>query len=394
MLKKLAVFSFLALLACARVYAVQVTVEQVDGEDVSGILTKITADSVTAGATVPLKEVGQIKFPGAASTGTLSSPLVVLRNQDSIAQVTIVSASDTKIRLKTSWLGEFEIEYKAIDALVFYNGTAKKMPEGLESILKAPPPGEDQLVTVKGETISGFYEKMTEKEITFNAGGQSRPYPFEQLAALRLAMAEKYEANKALTATLTLVDGSRLSIKPDGLEGENLKVQALDNLAFKIHEAGIVSLKFGGGRLVYLSALTPKNVEQKPYVGGAAFVFTWRKDRSCANGPLKIGDVLYEKGLGVHSYCKLSYDLNGEYAKFMADVGMDASAPAKAACGWKVLVDGKEVAGGVAKAMGGKTAVKADVTGAKMLELICDYGPDDDDAGDRLDFAKARVIKP
>ena len=77
--------------------------------------------------------------------------------------------------------------------------------------------------------------------------------------------------------------------------------------------------------MVYLSALTPKSVDQKPYVGGAPVIFPWRKDRSAANSPLKIGETVYEKGIGVHSYCKLVYELNGEYAKFMAEVGMDAA---------------------------------------------------------------------
>ena len=142
------------------------------------------------------------------------------------------------------------------------------------------------------------------------------------------------------------------------------------------------------------SALTPKTVEQKPYVGGAPVVFGWRKDRSAANGPLKIGETVYDKGIGVHSYCKLTYDLNGEYVKFISDVGMDASAPAKSECAWKMVVDGKESVAGVAKAGGEKRVIRVDVTGAKVLELVCDFGPDDDDAGDRLDFAKARLIKP
>ena len=391
MLKKLCV---LALLACACSFAVEVAVEQNDGEEVSGKLTAISADSVSVGKTIAIKEIAQIKFPGALSTGVLSSPLVVLRNEDSIAQVTIVSATDTKLKLKTSWLDEFEVEFKAIDALVFYAGAAKKMPEGLDALLKTPPPKEDLLLTLKGESISGFYEKLSEKEVTFNAGGQPRPYPIEQVAALRLAVTEKYEPNKALNATLQLVDGSRLTIKPVEVEAAHLKVLALDGQSFRIHEAGIVSLKFSGGRMVYLSALKPKSVEEKAYVGGAPVVFTWRKDRSSANGPLKIGDTVYEKGLGVHSYCKLVYELNGEYAKFLTDVGMDASAPAKAECAFKVMVDGKERVAGIAKAGGGKNVLKIDLNGAKELELICDFGPDDDDMGDRLDFGKARLIKP
>jgi hypothetical protein len=34
------------------------------------------------------------------------------------------------------------------------------------------------------------------------------------------------------------------------------------------------------------------------------------------------------------------------------------------------------------------------LTQARQLELVCDYGPDDDDAGDHLDWANARLLKP
>ena len=58
------------------------------------------------------------------------------------------------------------------------------------------------------------------------------------------------------------------------------------------------------------------------------------------------------------------------------------------------VVDAKEVKAGIAKAGEKAQAVKVVLAGAQRLELICDYGPDDDDAGDNLDWANARLIKP
>lgn len=394
MLNKLMISAAIALtlsLPCAR--GLDVMLIQADGEEIAGELKEINAEGATVGAKkFPAKEIAQIKFSPSPAQFTPTAPAVILRNQDVLSQAVIVSGSDTKLTLK-SGQEPLELEYKAIDAIVFY-AASKTMPEGLAATLKAAPPTEDGLLLVKGETISGFYEKLSDKEISFNAGGQSKAYPFDQIAAIKFAATEKFEANKALNAVLRLVDGSRISVKPVEVSGVSLKVEVADGKKMQFTGSSIVSLEFSGGRMVYLSTLTPKTVEQKPYVGGAPVVFTWRKDRSAANGPLKIGDTVYEKGVGVHSYCKLVYELNGGYVKFMADVGMDASAPAKAVSAWKVIVDGKESAGGIAKAGGEKKAVAIDVTGAKTLELICDFGPDEDDAGDRLDFAKARLIKP
>ena len=381
------------LLASANAADSAVTVVQADGEEVSGALKDINAEGATVDSRkFPAREIAQIKFATPLGSYTSSMATVILRNQDFIKQAAIVSGGDTKMTVKTSWHEALELEYKSVDAIVFY-ASGKKMPDTLASILKAASPKEDILLTLRGETNAGFFEKIDDKTITFNAGGQSKAYPLDQVAAIRLAATEKFEANKTLNASLQTADGSVMTVKPLGLDGDGMKVEALDGKTWHIRGTSIVSIEFSGGRMVFLSALTPKSVEQKPYIGGAPVVFTWRKDRSAANGPLKIGEVVYEKGVGVHSYCKLTYELNGEFVKFISDVGMDASAPPKAECAWKILVDGKEGAVGTAKSGGEKQTVKIDLAQAKVLELICDYGTDDD-AGDRLDFAKARLIKP
>jgi len=386
-------FLVLAAVAASCSCAIEVTVVQVDGDESKGALTDFTeAGATVAGKLIAGKDIAQIKFPGTIKAKN-TSPLVLLRNGDALSEVSILGGGDTKLKLKSDVLGEFEIEYKLIDAVVFY-WPLKTIPENLDATLKGPPPKEDVLLTVKGEVITGFYEKLSDKELTFNAGGQSRAYAFDQVAAVRLAVTEKYEENKALNLVVRLADRSRLTVKPAGMEKDVLKFEAVHGGTWAIEGSRIANAEYAGGRLVYLSALTPSAVEQKPYVGGAPVVFTWRKDRSAANTALTIGDTVFDKGIGVHSFCKLTYALNGEYAKFIAEVGMDATAPAKAACAWKVLVDGKEGAAGTAKSGGEKAVVKLDVTGAKQLELICDYGADDDDAGDRLDFVNARLIKP
>jgi hypothetical protein len=153
------------------------------------------------------------------------------------------------------------------------------------------------------------------------------------------------------------------------------------------------NITFKGGKLVYLSELTPTAIEEKPYVGGMPVVYRWRRDRSVTGGNLAIGGKTYERGLGVHSYCRLEYNLAGQYAKFLCDVGLDDAATG-GLCDWKVLLDGKEAAGGTAKPGHKAEAVRLDLKGVQQLALLCDYGPDESDAGDFLDWGGARLVKP
>jgi hypothetical protein len=386
-------FFAITLIACSAASALDVTAQQIDGDEISGALTDFSEAGITvAGKQVAMKDIAQIKFP-ATVKAKHTATAVLLRNGDLLSELSILSGNDSKVKLKSDALGEFELDYKLINATVLY-WPLKTIPESLDAMLKGPPPKEDLLLTVKGETITGFYEKLSDKELTFNAGGQSRNYPFDQVAAVRLAETDKFEASKDPSVIVRMADRSRITVKPSGMDGNFLKFTGQGGQAWRVDGASIAGVEISGGRLVYLSSLTPQTVEQKPYVGGTPVVFTWRKDRSAANTALTIGEKVYEKGIGVHSYCKLVYALNGEYVKFIADAGMDASAPAKAVCAWKILVDGKEATSGIAKAGGDKTTIKLDVSNAKLLELVCDYGPDDDDAGDRLDFGSARLIKP
>ncbi len=205
-----------------------VTLVQADGEEVTGMLKEINAESATVETRkFAAREIAQIKFRVVPAPGAPTAPSVILRNQDVIAQTAIVSGSDTAITLKSAWNESIVLEYKVIDAIVFY-ATSKKMPDALEALLKSAPLKEDALLTLKGETISGFYEKLNDKTITFNAGGQSKAYPFDQIAAVRLAATEKFDMNKALNTTVILADGSRLTVKPLEAETRFLKVEALD----------------------------------------------------------------------------------------------------------------------------------------------------------------------
>jgi hypothetical protein len=122
-------------------------------------------------------------------------------------------------------------------------------------------------------------------------------------------------------------------------------------------------------------------------------LFRWRKDAAVTGERLRLGRKDYLRGLGVHAYCKLTFALGGQYARLLAEVGLDAGAVSGAVCSWKVVADGKELEHGEARAGGEPRKLALNVAGAKVLELICDFGPDRDDAGDHLDWADARLLR-
>jgi len=367
-----------------------VTTISVEGEEKSRTLQDVTESAFKfENSSVPFGELSEVRFSG---TGSLPGRMtIVMRNGDRVGG-DVLSGDDSKVKIKNGAMGELTLENKLLDAILFgiKDGPSS---DAIEAFLKAPPAKEDQLLTPKGDSNSGFIEKFSDKDLSFNAGGQSHTYAFDKVAALRLAPLEEFKPAGGVNASLLLRDGSQISAKIVGLNGDALKVAALEGKVSSVPLSELQSIIFKGGKLVQLSDLVPKSVEERPYAGNAPLVFHWRKDRSVTGARLTIGAAEYDRGIGVHSYSRLTYDLNGEYAKLLGEVGIDAAAPASAVCTWKVLLDGKESTGGTAKAGADPEKIKIELKGAKQLELICDYGPDEDDAGDHLDWANVRLIR-
>jgi hypothetical protein len=379
------------LAALARAEGIDVTVVTLEGDEQADKLIAVSEAGVKLeGGRIAQKDIAEVRFPGADAP--TAAPVFYLRNGDTL-KAGIVSGDDVKFKLKSAALGDLEIENKFLRAIIF---PIKDGPsaDALEAFAKGAPPKEDQLLLPKGDTLSGFMEKFTDKNLSFNAGGQARTYQYDQVAGFRLAPLDEYKPPAEFRGTVVLRDGSNLTGKLISLKDRVLLMEAINGKQWKIPMDAPQSIQFKGGKLAYVSDLQPKAVDEKPYAGGMPVVYRWRKDRSVTGEKLTVGAKVHPRGIGVHSYSKLTYDLGGQYLKLLGEVALDAASSPNATAAWKIVVDGKEVAAGTAKAAEKSQPIKVDLKEANQLDLICDYGPDDDDAGDHLDWANLRLIKP
>ena len=120
-----------------------------------------------------------------------------------------------------------------------------------------------------------------------------------------------------------------------------------------------------------------------------------RRDASSSGGTLTINGVKYGKGIGTHAESEIIYHLEGQYTRFVADVGTDDAVTDMnmGTISFEVWLDGAKVfdSGIMNPAMPAKS-VDVDVTGANELKLIVTEGGDND-AGDHANWADARLIK-
>jgi len=154
----------------------------------------------------------------------------------------------------------------------------------------------------------------------------------------------------------------------------------------------VVALYVQGGPAVYLSELKAKKFEQTPYLGR---VWPYVLDGSVDRRDLRLGGNTFDRGLGMHTASRLTYDLGGRYRRFEAIVGLDDKSGRDGSAHVRVLVDGKPKEIGPDRELTGRgepLTVRVDVTGAKELTLVADFG-DRGGVQGHVNWADARLIK-
>ena len=127
----------------------------------------------------------------------------------------------------------------------------------------------------------------------------------------------------------------------------------------------------------YLSDLDPISAQQTYGV--------FKRDLIVANRELKVLDRTFPKGLGTHAPARIEYLLNGQFATFEAEVGVDAFGEGKGSVVFQVFADGALRYKSPAALTGfdPPQKIRVDVKGVRRLVLAATDAGD----GNEFDFA-------
>ena len=193
-------------------------------------------------------------------------------------------------------------------------------------------------------------------------------------------------------ARLVLSNGSRISLASAKTEGAVLVGKTLFGSAIAAPVDQVFALDLYQGRATYLSDLKPKRYDFTPYLD---VTWPYQQDRSVMGNPLKLATGIFDKGLGMHSEGRITYDLGGAYQWFEATVGLDASTGRQGSAGIQVLVDGKP------QEIGGEEdltflkplrSLRLKIAKARELTLVVTFGQHGD-VQDHVDWVDARILK-
>jgi len=395
--------TFLAVLAGASAPP-RAEVTTIAGESFQGSLSAIDAGGarfLTGAGTsrsVLLRDLWTVRAaePADLMASTQAAVIVLRAPVGGMVSVRDLRVTDGQVTGTNDLLGTFRMDVSLAEAV--YLPPAGKSPSVCRARLREmglPRARHDFLVAEdkKGKwvPVPGALKGIAGGKVTFDVRGQDRTIDLADVRIIQLATVAETAPAPAV-GELTGTDGSRVPFASLKLSGTKLSVSGPRLVAEAADPAAIAGIRFGSDRVVYLSEVSAAKVAE---AGTFDVTFPFRRDRSSAGGPIRLGGKVYRRGLGMHSRCEVTYDLAGRYAVLAAAAGIDDAGGGRGNATLHVLGDGKDLLEPLRLVGGDKPVpVRCDVKGVRTLTIRADFGPDKVDVGDHVSLGDARLIKP
>ena len=253
-------------------------------------------------------------------------------------------------------------------------------------------PSRDVLISrdaVEVKQLSGILESLEADGGSFVFAGESRKFQLDRIYGIVFAAGAK--AQPVFPMTVELADGSEFSGMLQGAAVDAMDVKTSVGATVLVPVAEVVTLRFRGDRLVYLSELKPAKERMEGLVHAP---WPMQRDKSVSGSALSIDGRRFERGLGVHSRTELTYAIDGQFERFVSTIGIDDAVRPLGAVVMRVEADSSVLFdSGPLTGTDPPRDVILDVGGVQTLTLIVDYG-EGLDVSDQADWADARLIRP
>jgi len=380
-----------------------VRVETVDARQVAGTLVAVDGETVTLVVggkkrAIPLDSVLEIVLPPPSRAVT---PLMDVRGQAAIVTASgarmaarRLTFADGTFRFTHSLVGAASLDADAVEFV--YLSTKNKTPADLQracaDLRLTRRPRDVLVVARKGAElirVEGFLKAVAPGGIRFNWKGNDREVNPGIVRAIKLAVAGRKDRTEP--GRVVAPDGSVAPFTSLRSDGKTVTIESRHLGAKTFALSKVSSIRFRSARMTPLAELKPIKVRQ---YGFFDTTFSYRINRSVGGGPLRVGGRTLEAGLGLHSFCELTYRLGGAYRTFVARAGIDDAVRPGGDAELSFLGDGKPL--GKPIRLTGKddpVTIRLDVTAVKEFTVRVDFGVDGLDAADHVNLAPARLIK-
>ena len=371
----------------------------VDGGVITGPLESLTPEwSLRLGGGPSLLESRE--WYSLRRTGVVLPPLptgehVVLANGDRVAgEAARINEDRLSIRHCLGGDQELFIPLSALAAIWIQAPRTTDEVERMPRRLAAERRKNDMILLRNGDVVEGILLGLDRaKGVRLKAGKRELDFDFSSINVVALSTElMRLPRPSQVYGHLVLRDGTRLGLAAATSDHIALEARTLFGKNIKVPLDQVLALDLYQGPALYLSDVEPREYKFTPFLG--TIRWPYRNDTSVCGRELVLADGVHDKGVGLHSACRLTYELLGKYRYFEALVGLDGYSGRTGCARIDVLVDGKS------RLRSGKELtsqmepkwIREDVQGAKTLTLVVDFGSYADIQG-HVDWAEARLIR-
>lgn len=251
--------------------------------------------------------------------------------------------------------------------------------------------GEDVMLLLNGDTVRGIVTALAERSVSITpTGGDAIDVPLDNIRELLMATPPQGRGQVEPPAyMLRLASGSVLSCESLTLDDDKLNITVAGGAKASLPTSVVASIEHTAGPVVWLSTRTPSEVVYTPYFTGD---FTPKMDKTVTGEPIRLGNQVIQRGIGMHSKTRMTFALQPEDRSFRTRYAIDP-ALGYANVDVRVFVDGKSVHENKGfKAGDLSPVVEVDLKNAKSLTLEVDYGQGYD-IQDRLTWIEPAILR-
>src|SRR5262249_55982084 len=121
-----------------------------------------------------------------------------------------------------------------------------------------------------------------------------------------------------------LTDGSGVTATMIQLADQRVTLNLPDGSVHTVPQSSLLSVEHVNGPVVWLSSLPPAESVQTPFLDLA---WPARTDRAVDGEPIRFGDRTFARGIGVHSYSRLTWNLDPSFKAFRTQYAISGDRP-------------------------------------------------------------------
>lgn len=358
---------------------------QADGTILQGTLLQIDQNQFTIQTesgmrTVPAVETIRVALERPQRNASRGG-LVILANDDHIhAEILRSEEESILVRLNASpEVGQWKVPLETIQSVFFQWPAFQQSQVKLLQKISQLKQKSDLFYLKNGDHLEGEFLGFDAGTFRFDSNAGETTVPRSGIAFFCFnPELINFPQPAELRYRIELIDGTRLTVSALELDKKVFSAKTLFGAALQCDLDRISSITPLGGRSIPLSQLEPTEYQFTPFFNQQ---WDWRRNQNVLAGPLRVGGQEYVTGLGVHSASELRYQLDGKYAAFQTEVGIDDSTRGAGAAKVLIFVDQRVVYQQPVRGAEQQPAIRVpriDLSGARELVLKVDFGKNAD----------------